>query len=141
MPSELWVTAVTRLDHEADGDLRATVVDVVPGGRVSSGRFSTLTPLVDGATGHGARVVVHAVFDPDGRSDVDASRVELIEMWRDDGRPVVDAHRDAHARAFIDAARSGLARWRWSPDTVDGEPIGGGRGRNVAAGGAGRDGA
>ena len=122
VPSALWVTAITRLHFDADGDLTASVIDVVAGGLPSSaGNWPT--PSVRGATGYGAQVLVHAVFDETGRSDPAASRVELLEVWRDDGKPIVDEQRAARGRPFVEAARSGMRRWRWDPETVDGRGV------------------
>ena len=122
VPAELWVTAVTRIEFDEDGDMTARVTDVVGGGGLGS-ESTWLTPTVPGATGSGADVLATVVFGVDGRADADASRVDVERSWEDGDRPDDGERRLRRERRYSDAVRTGLRRWRWTPDTVDGAPV------------------
>ena len=69
-------------------------------------------------------MVATVVFDTGGRSDPEASRVEVEASWEDGDRRDDDGElRARRERRYVEAVRAGLRRWRWEPDTVDGRPI------------------
>jgi hypothetical protein len=120
--ASLWVTAVTRIEFDADGDMTARVIDVVGGGGLGSDSTS-LTPRLPGNDDAGADVVATAVFAATGRVDLPASRVEVVAMHEDPARPLEGERRQRRERDYIDAVRAGMRRWRWTPDTVAGRPL------------------
>jgi hypothetical protein len=121
--SRAWVTA--RVGFEPSGErVRARVVALAPGGGVQPAKPKS-SPMRTRARGFSADVWVRAVFGPDGRLVEDASRVERVAVRPDAGvvpHPMLES---ALGKRFGSGVERSFDGWRWTPDEIDGQPIGG----------------
>lgn len=70
--------------------------------------------------GVGGRVWLALAVHPDGRVDLEASRVDSIELRDRDGDPI---QRRSHGRLLEEAALEAAARWQVFPEEVAGVPV------------------
>jgi hypothetical protein len=121
--SRAWATA--RVGFEPAGArVRARVVGLVSGGGVRPAKPRS-SPMRTRARGFSADVMVRVVFGPDGRLDEDASRVERVAVRRDPGVEPYPMLESALGKRFGNGVERSFGDWRWVPDEIDGQPIGG----------------
>ena len=127
VPARVWVTA--RVGFAPAGEkVRASVEAVTAGGGVQIAA-PTRSPMRTRARGWSADVHVRATFDADGRPVPELTSVEKVAVRKDvetAGRTADVAFLDdALGQRFENIVDDTLDDWRWTPDEIDGEPIGG----------------
>lgn len=123
VPARAWVT--TRVGFAPAGDkVRAQVEAVTAGGGVTVHPLKK-SPMKTRARGWSADVYVQADFDADGRLVRKSSDVVDVVMRRDPGLPPLRLMEKALRTVFDEAVEDTLYGWRWVPDEIDGQRIGG----------------
>lgn len=118
-----WLTARVGFTPSAER-VRASVEAVTAGGGVQVAT-PTRSPMRTRARGWSADVYVRATFDAHGRTIPDLSSVERVVMRQDTGSGDVTYLEQLLAKRFESVIDDTLDDWRWVPDEIDGEPIGG----------------
>ena len=101
---------------------RADILEVLPGGgwqMRSNPPSYPKRPLRDGV---GAYVLAYVQYDETGRVDMSKSRIERVIAGSSAGEVQGDALERVNA-SFSQSVESAMARWRYTPDEVDGKPV------------------
>lgn len=123
VPARVWVT--TRVGFAPAGEkVRASVEAVTAGGGVQVAP-PTRSPMSTRARGWSADVHVRAAFGADGRTIPELTYVERVALRKDDASQEIAFLDEALRTRFRNIVDDTLDDWRWSPDEIDGEPIGG----------------
>ena len=123
VPSRTSVNVQVRHTPRGNGRFDAIPVDVREGGGWQLRRDPPEYPHTALRRGYGARVVLLATFDEDGRLVKDATRVEQVDVTRRDR--LLDEERGAAFRdVFADVVLAHSGSWKITPHEVDGRRYG-----------------